>query len=134
MGWTIWVLGFDSRWGLRIFLFITMSRMVLGPTQPPIQWMPGSLSLGVKWLRHEADHSPPSSAEVKNASSYISTPQYIFMASCLVKHRDNITFTFYPSDDLHTSQNEENVRQVQQAECSNYCQRVESRFLCSVRI
>jgi hypothetical protein len=32
----------------------------------------------------EADHSPPSSAEVKNAWSYTSTTQYVFMAWCLV--------------------------------------------------
>jgi hypothetical protein len=31
----------------------------------PIQWLPAALSLGVKWLGREADHSPPSSAEVK---------------------------------------------------------------------
>jgi hypothetical protein len=41
------------------------SRTALGPTQPPIQWVPGALSLGVKRPRREADHSPPSSAEVK---------------------------------------------------------------------
>jgi hypothetical protein len=35
-----------------------------------------------------------SSAEVKNAWSYTTTPQYVFMACCLVKHRDNFTFTF----------------------------------------
>jgi hypothetical protein len=63
-------------------------------TQPPIQWVPGALSLGVKRSGREADHSPPSSAKVKNAWSYTSTPQYIFMAWCLVKHRDNFTFTF----------------------------------------
>jgi hypothetical protein len=51
-----------------------MSRMALGPTQPPIQWVLGSLSLGVKWPGHEADHSPPSTAEVKNAWSYTSIP------------------------------------------------------------
>jgi hypothetical protein len=38
---------------------------------------------------------PPSSAEVKNAWSYTSIPQYVFMAWCLVKHRDNFTFTFF---------------------------------------
>jgi hypothetical protein len=59
--------------GLGIFL-ITMSRLALGPTQPPIQWMPGALSLGVKQPGCEADHSPPSSAKVKNAWSYTSTP------------------------------------------------------------
>jgi hypothetical protein len=38
----------------------------VGPTQSPIQWVPGALSWGVKWPGREADHSPPSSAEVKN--------------------------------------------------------------------
>jgi hypothetical protein len=74
------VLGFDSQWGMGIFLFATASRMALGPTQPPIQWVLAALSLGVKWLGHETDHSPPYSAEVKNAWSCTSTPQYIFMA------------------------------------------------------
>jgi hypothetical protein len=46
-------------------LFTPASRPALGPTQPPIQWAPGALSLGVKWPGREADHSPPSSAEVK---------------------------------------------------------------------
>jgi hypothetical protein len=54
----------------------------------------GTVSLGVKQLRYEADHLPPSSAEVKNAWSYTSTPPYVFMAWCLVKHRDNFTFIF----------------------------------------
>jgi hypothetical protein len=69
MGWTIGALGFDSRWGLGIFLFTTAS-----PPQPPIQWVPGALSLGVKRPGREADHSPPPSAEVKNTWSYTSTP------------------------------------------------------------
>jgi hypothetical protein len=50
---------------------------------------------GGKAAGREADHSPPSSAEVKNAWSYTSTPQYAFMAWCLVKHRDSFyLFTF----------------------------------------
>jgi hypothetical protein len=65
MGWESGVLGFDSRRMLRIFLFTTASRPVLGPTQPPIQWVLGALSLGVKRPRPEADHSPPPSVEVK---------------------------------------------------------------------
>jgi hypothetical protein len=36
-----------------------------GPTQPPIQWVSVSLSLWVKRPGHKADHSPPSSVEVK---------------------------------------------------------------------
>jgi hypothetical protein len=64
-GWTIGILGFDFRRGLGIFLFITASRTALGPTQSPIQWVPGALSLQVKRPGYEADHSPPASAEVK---------------------------------------------------------------------
>jgi hypothetical protein len=64
-GWTIGVLGFVSRRGLGIFLFTIASRPALGPTQPPTQWEPGALSLGVKRLVREAHHSPLSSAEVK---------------------------------------------------------------------
>jgi hypothetical protein len=85
--WTIGVLRFESRWGLGIFLFTTVSRTALEPTQPPIPWVPGALSLGVKRPGREADHSPPSSAEVKNAWSCTSTPQYVFMAWCLGKHK-----------------------------------------------
>jgi len=39
--------------------------MALGPKQPPIQWVPGILSLKVKLPGREAEHSPPTSAEVK---------------------------------------------------------------------
>jgi len=62
--------------------------------QPPFRWVPGAFFLGVKQPGREADQSPPSSAEVKNAVTYTSTPQYAFMAWCSVKHRDNFTFTF----------------------------------------
>jgi tRNA U34 5-methylaminomethyl-2-thiouridine-forming methyltransferase MnmC len=65
---------FKSRQSLRICLFTTAFRPALRPTQPPIQWEPGALSLGVKRLSREADHSPPSSAEVKNVWTCISTP------------------------------------------------------------
>jgi hypothetical protein len=57
--------GFDFRRGLGIFIFATVSRTALGPTQLPLQWLPGALSLGIKQLFREADHSPPCSAEVK---------------------------------------------------------------------
>jgi hypothetical protein len=54
-----------------------------------------ALSLGVKRPGSEADHSPSTRAEVKNAWSYTSTPQYVFMAWCLVKHRDDFTSTLF---------------------------------------
>jgi hypothetical protein len=58
-------LGFDSRRNLGIFLFTTVSRPALGPTQRPIQWVPGALTLGTKRPSREADHSPPSNAKVE---------------------------------------------------------------------
>jgi hypothetical protein len=75
MGWMFGVLGFDSQWEARIFLFTIAPRTVLGPTQPPIQWVPGALSLGVNQSGREADHSHPSSAEVKECVElYIHSP------------------------------------------------------------
>jgi len=42
-------------------------RLALKPTKPPIQCVLGvGLPLDVKWLGHEADHSPTSSTKVKN--------------------------------------------------------------------
>jgi hypothetical protein len=66
--------GFESRWGLGIFILTTASRPDLGPAQSPIQWVPGAVSLGVKRPGREADHLSPSSAEAKNEWSYKSTP------------------------------------------------------------
>jgi hypothetical protein len=45
----------------------TESRPALGPTHSPIQCIPGALPPGVERSGREADHSPPSNAEVKNA-------------------------------------------------------------------
>jgi hypothetical protein len=52
--------------------------MALGPSQPPIQRVPGAHTLGVKRPGREADNSPQSSAEVKNEWSYTSTPSIRF--------------------------------------------------------
>jgi hypothetical protein len=106
-GRTIGVLRFDSRWGLRIFLFTTASRTALGPTQPPTQWVPRAISLGVEWQGRETDHSPQCTNKVKNVRSYTSTPQYAFMAWCLVKHRDNFNFTL-----LNKIENEDTRKQL----------------------
>jgi hypothetical protein len=74
--------------------FTSASRTALGSTQPLIEWLPWAVSLWVMRPGRDADHSPLSSAEVKNAWSYTSTPQYVFMTWCFVKHRDDFTFTF----------------------------------------
>jgi hypothetical protein len=68
------VLWFDSRRGLGIILFTTASKTALGPTQSPIRWILGALSLGLKQPWREADHSPPSSAEVKECMELTPVP------------------------------------------------------------
>jgi hypothetical protein len=46
--WTTGRSGFDPRQGQRIFPLASVFRPALGPTQPPVQWVPGVLSPGVK--------------------------------------------------------------------------------------
>jgi len=53
-----------------VVVVVKASGLALRPTQSPIQWVLEALSPEVKWLRHEVDHSSPSSAEVKNVWSY----------------------------------------------------------------
>jgi len=72
-----------------------MSRLAQGPTQPPIQWVPGALSVGVKQPGCEADHSPPCGVEVKNVWSYTSTPQYAFMVWCSEKEQGHLYLHVY---------------------------------------
>jgi hypothetical protein len=96
--------GFDDRWfesqqRLGVFLFTTASRLAPGPTQPPIQWVPGALSLVVKWPCCEADPSPQSSAEIKNVWSCTSTCTIRLHCMMLsLKHRDNFTLYLLPKN------------------------------------
>jgi hypothetical protein len=78
------------------FIFSTASRPALGPTQPPIQWVRGTLSLGVKRSGREDDHSPPSSSEVKECVElHLHFPNMLSWRGSQLKHRDNCTFTSY---------------------------------------
>jgi hypothetical protein len=81
-------------------VYITVSRTAMGPTQPPIQWVPGALSLGVKWPGQEADHSLPSSAEDKNVWSYTSTPPICLMAWCSSEAQGQLYLYQLPSRDV----------------------------------
>jgi hypothetical protein len=106
-----WMIGDSSPGrGWEFFFLTTVTRLALGPTPLPIQRVSGTLSLGVKRPRRVADHSPLSSAEVKNAWIYTSTPQYAFMAWCSVNKKRSLgtnlpfTYTFtIMRNDLHKS-------------------------------
>jgi hypothetical protein len=70
--------GLESRGSIpgrgKIFLISTASRLALGPTQPPIQWVPETIFPGVKRQRREAGQSSPSDAEVKNSGDIAPLP------------------------------------------------------------
>jgi hypothetical protein len=57
-------------------------------TQLHKHWVPGNFFPGleeVKRLGCEADHSAPTSVEVKKMWGFISNPTYFFMALCLIR-------------------------------------------------
>jgi hypothetical protein len=41
----------------------------MGPTQPPLHWVPWATFQWVKQQKREADHSPPSSVELKSGGA-----------------------------------------------------------------
>jgi hypothetical protein len=78
IGWTTEGSEFESWWDQEFsLLHVVQSGSGVHPTSYPIGTggsLPGS----------EADHSPPTSAEVKKTWVYTSTPLYAFMAKCLL--------------------------------------------------
>jgi len=64
-----------NTWGNHLWTSVLMSNGLIQTKMNFIQ------------LGREADHSPPRSAEVRNAWSYPSSPRYAFMASCLINQK-----------------------------------------------
>jgi hypothetical protein len=65
---------FEFRQRREFSVFTTASRPALGPSQPPVKWVLGVLTPGLKRPGCETDHSHPSITEVKNTWNYTSTP------------------------------------------------------------
>jgi hypothetical protein len=55
--------------GRRDCLFSIISRWAIGTTQPPVHLLLEAVASWVKRQKCEADHSPTSSAEVKNGGA-----------------------------------------------------------------
>ena len=80
---------FEYQRGQETSLFSKRSGPVLGPTQPSTQSKPEISNRGVNWSGREADHSPPSSADVDEWSCTSAPPTCLYGA-----HRIIFTFTF----------------------------------------
>jgi hypothetical protein len=67
-GWRIWV---QFQAGARDFLPTEVSKPDLGSNQPPVLWISGGLSPGLKQPRHDSDHTLASSTKVMNVSTIV---------------------------------------------------------------
>jgi hypothetical protein len=75
----------------RIFPPASVSRLALGPTQPPVQWVPEALSLGVKRGQGVTLTTQPHLVARYWMRSYTSSPP----CSSIGVLWDCVTFTFY---------------------------------------
>jgi hypothetical protein len=82
--------------GARNFSIHYASRTALGPTQPPIQWVPGALPVGVKWPECEADTQLNLVPRLRMRGGIFLLPQYAFMAWCSVNISTRTTLFFLP--------------------------------------
>jgi hypothetical protein len=76
--WTTEGSEWQSRWGQE-FLFLHLVQTCSGVHSTSYPMGTGALYPGVKRPGREADHSPPTSAEVKKMWIYTSTSPYVFM-------------------------------------------------------
>lgn len=77
-------LWFSSLQWQDIFLSSEVSKLVLEPTQPPVQCRQGAILQAVKWMRCKVEDLLPLSANVKAKQSFICTPPCAYIA-CTAK-------------------------------------------------
>jgi hypothetical protein len=96
--------GFGSLQGQNIFLFSTVPRPTLDPTQPPIQRVPAGLSTWVKRPKREADPSPSCGAKVKNVESHGTNSRCVpwHQEAHSLAFRDEFTFVASTSNSLYS--------------------------------
>jgi len=70
------------------FSSVTVSRLAVTSTQTSIEWV-----LRIKWLQHEADHSPPSSDKVECVKLYLHSP--ICLHGMLLNEAETILSLLY---------------------------------------
>jgi hypothetical protein len=95
MGFMIKISQYVPRPGHAICLCFRASRLVPGPTQSPVQVVPGALPPEIKRPGHETDHSPLPSVEFKNTWCYTSITPYTLKEWCLFKHKGSFTCYLY---------------------------------------
>jgi hypothetical protein len=78
----------------RISTSLHLPDLFWGPSILLSNWVPRALIPGLKGSGSEANHSHLTSAYVKKTWIYIFRHTCVFMTQCLVKHRDNFTFSF----------------------------------------
>lgn len=72
---------------------------------PPslLQWLSGTISLGIKRPGSEVHHSPPSSTEAENSGAILPLPHTSSRRSAfLIKYKDNFAFYLYFTVDIPT--------------------------------
>jgi hypothetical protein len=113
-----------TRKGLPVF--ITASR----PALWSIQWSTLALSVRVNQPRREAEHSMPSSAEVKTVWSYTSPCPYVFMAWYFVKLRGTVTLLDFRAHNLMVPYWIKRRQHYADNSVSRRCQRAIQSIIC----
>jgi hypothetical protein len=91
----IWTAGALFPTGAGVFLFFTVFRPSLGPTQVPIQCVPAAFFPGLMRRGHEADNSPLSIAKVKNVGTIPPLPHTSSWPGALLTMWANLALLCY---------------------------------------